>query len=111
MTIDRSRSLNADRLLTEAAGTDARRDTPTVGELLDLPLVPPDGWHELAPFIAERKRLGLSGAVLAGAMSTTPTIVSELERGRRRITTHWLERYTAAVARCREALAERERSA
>ena len=101
---------NADTLLTEAAKTDARRAVP-LGRILQVPLVPPDGWAELRPWIERRYALGVSQGELAAAANSAANIISELERGRRRITPHWAKRYREAVERCEAALDERRRQA
>lgn len=101
---------NADTLLAEAAKTDARRAVP-LGRILQTPLVPPDGWVELRPWIERRYALGVSQGELAGAANTRPTMINELERGRRRITPTWAKRYREAVERCEAALDERRRQA
>ncbi len=100
---------HADQLLTEAATTDARRDVPVA--LIHTPLVPPDGWEELRPWIERRHALGVAQGQIAGAANTTATVICELERGRRRVTPRWIERYREAVERCEAALDERRRQA
>jgi len=101
---------NADRLLTEAATTNARRGVP-VAEILSAPLVPPDGWVELRPWIERRLSLGITQGEVAGAANSTSNIICEIERGRRRITPRWAARYREAVERCEAALKERRREA
>jgi predicted transcriptional regulator len=100
---------HADQLLTEAATTDARRDVPVA--LIHTPLVPPDGWEDLRPWIELRRARGIAQGQIAGAANTTSTIICELERGRRRITPRWVERYRDAVERCVAALDEQRREA
>ena len=99
---------NADTLLSEAARTDARQGVPLVA-LLSTPLVPPDGWAEIRPAIERRLKLGIAQGEVAGAANSTSTRICELERGRRRVTPHWIERYCNAVDRCAEALKEQRR--
>jgi len=100
----------ADALLRSAARTDARRSVP-LESLVEAPLVPPDGWEELRPWIERRLSLGIAQGQVAGAANTTSTIICEIERGRRRITPRWAARYREAVERCEAALKERRREA
>jgi len=97
---------NADRLLIQAAATDARRTVP-VAAILHTPLVPPDGWEELRPFVERRYRLGLKQGEVAAAANCSATKVCQLERGRCRITPRWIRLYCEAIARCERALEER----
>ena len=75
------------------------------------PLVPPDGWEDLRPWVELRRAREIAQGQIAGAANTTSTIICELERGRRRITPRWIERYRDAVERCVAALDERRREA
>ena len=54
-----------------------------------------------------RRELELTQGQLAGAANCSPTVISELERGCRRITPRWVERYRDAVERCQAAIEER----
>jgi len=80
-----------------------RSEPIKTGEFAE-PLVPPIGWEELRPWVKLRHELGLTQGQISGAANCAPTVISELERGCRRITPRWIERYSDAVSRYQMAL-------
>lgn len=80
-----------------------------VSKPITQPLVPPDGWEELRPLIEMRVSLGIQQGEIAGAANATPSMINSLERGRRKITRHWICRYGEALKACERALKERQR--
>ena len=77
-------------------------------EIVPKPLLEPDGWAAFRPQVARRLRSEITQAQVAGAMGTSPSLVSLAERGQRRITSSFRERYAGALDRLLVAIRERD---
>ena len=81
-----------------------------IDETKNVPTPPIElpGWRELAPHVARRMRSGITQGALAGVMGTSPGLLSLTERGQRRVTAAFHNRYIEALDRLIAAMAERD---
>ena len=75
----------------------------------EVPLIPCEGWQNFAPLVERRRSLGFTQGEVAGVMGTSAPLVCTSERGQRRITPRFRERYAEALDRLEGALRARER--
>ena len=71
---------------------------------VEKPLVEPDGWSEFSRLAAKRRELGFTQIQVAGAMGTSSSLVCNTEKGYRRVTPRFRERYAAALERLENAV-------